>query len=184
MHPDLQNTNMTKIKLLLILVVLGCFKMQASTPPVKMNESKVTLSYIEIKDEAIRFVTSDIHAMILRKNRGFLWPATKIVFFKKEGKLYFDVTAIDNSWYNMFCDDEKPHGYFVVDGRVFIASSKGNEPVDLENYFGFNSEVADKTFHKADPKAKPVNKNPVWYYFHKGNMATVLDSVNMGSLGR
>ena len=175
---------MTKIKLLIILFILGCVKASAGSPPTTTGDSKITLEYIEIKDDAIRFVTSDIHAMILRKNRGFLWPATKIVYFKKQGKLHFDVTAIDNSWCNMFCDGEKPHGYFVVDGRVFIASSKGDEPINFDDYFTFNSEVAGKTFHKATPTAKPVGKNPVWYYLHKGHMATVLDSVNMGSLGR
>ena len=175
---------MTKIKLLIfILALTGWAKVSAGTPLTKSEDSKVTLSYYVVKDDAIRFVTSDIHHMILRKNKGFLWPATKIVFFKKEGKLHFDVTAIDNSWCNMFCDGEKPYGYFVVGGRVFIAASKGDEPIDFEEYFAHGEDI-EKTFHKAKPDAKAASKSPIWYYLHKGKMATVLDSVNMASLGR
>ncbi|WP_156032791.1 hypothetical protein [Prevotella sp. 10(H)] len=174
---------MLKSKLLFILIFAGSISILASPPRIKIEKDKVTLSYIEVTDKVVEFVASDVHGMILRKNKGFLWPATKIAFFKKDGQLHFDVTAIDNSWCNMFSNGEKPYGYFVIGGRAFIVASKGEDEIDLSQYFTCDNEI-ERTFYKPDGNVKPVSKNPVWYYLHKGTMATVLDSVNMASLGR
>ncbi|MDR1882034.1 MAG: hypothetical protein LBR26_04545 [Prevotella sp.] len=171
------------IKILLILVTFFSLQAFAASPRTKIGKDKVTLSYIEVKDEAVKFVAFDIHNMILRKSKGFLWPATKIAFFKKGDQLYFDVTAIDNSWRNIFCADESPYGYFIVGGRIFITTSKGDDPIDLEQYFTCDNET-ERTFYKPDAKTKPENKNPVWRYHHTGSMATVLNSTNIASLGR
>jgi len=83
----------------------------------------------------------------------------------------------------MFRADENPYGYFVIGGRMFIVTSKGNEPIDLAEYFTCDNDI-ERTFYKPDATVKPVSKNPVWYYLHKGKMATVLDSINIASLGR
>lgn len=174
---------MTKIKILFILIIFSTLQVFSNPPKTKIEDKKVTLTYIEVKDDAVKFVAFDVHSMILRKNKGFLWPATKIAFFKKGGQLYFDVTAIDNSWSNMFCTGEKPYGYFVIDGRMFIATTKEGSDIDLGEYFTCDNEI-ERTFYKPDSTVKPIAKNPVWYYLHKGTMATVLDSVNMISLGR
>ncbi|EGK02833.1 MULTISPECIES: hypothetical protein [Dysgonomonas] len=174
---------MIKARLLFILITFCSLQTFATPPRTKIEKDKVTLTYIEVKDEAIEFAASDIHSMILRKNKGFLWPATKIAFSRKNGQLYFDVTAIDNSWCNMFRADENPYGYFVIGGRMFIVTSKGNEPIDLAEYFTCDNDI-ERTFYKPDATVKPVSKNPVWYYLHKGKMATVLDSINIASLGR
>lgn len=172
-----------RIKFLLLLIAF--FAIQASgNPKTEPKEEKVVrLSYLEVKDDVIMFAASDVHHMILRKNKGFLWPATKIVLFKQGDKLYFDITAIDNSWNNMFRDDEKTYGYFVIGGRAFIVASKGDTTVEMEQYFTIDNTI-EKNFGKADPKSKPTAKSPIWYYFHKGTMATVLNSVNMANLGR
>lgn len=174
---------MTRLKFLFLFAVLCSAQIFASTPKVKVDDNKITLAYIEIKDDAIKFVASDVHSMILRKNKGFLWPATKITFSEKNDQLYFDITAIDNSWCNMFCMGETPYGYFVLNGRMFIVTSKDDSNIDLDKYFTCDNDL-ERTFYKPDSSVKPVSKNPIWYYLHKGSMATVLDSVNMVSLGR
>ena len=122
---------MLKIKIISILFILNIVHAIA-LPPTK---DKITLSFLEVKDPVLEFVASDINNMILRKNKGFLWPVTKITFTKNGDKLFFDVMAIDNSWYNMFKEDETPYGYFVVNRRMFIVSYKNNTSVQLEEYF-------------------------------------------------
>lgn len=174
---------MTKIKTILFILLISTLQIAANPPKTKVENNNITLNYIDVKDKAIKFVVSDIHSMILRKNKGFLWPATKIAFFKKGDDLYFDVTAIDNSWSNMFCSGEKPYGFFVIDGRMFIACIKDGSNIDLGDYFSYDDNI-ERTFHKSDPSLKPIGKNPIWHYQHKGTMATVLDSANMLSLGR
>jgi len=175
---------MIRITALLALLFSLSIQLFSTNPPEKETE-KITLSYLELKDPAIEFATSDINYMIMRKSRGYLWPATKITLMKEGGKLLFVVTAIDNSWCNMFCREEVPHGYTVVNGRLFIVTTKGDIPDEFHNFFITNNEIRDKTFSKGEEGAKPTAKNPVWTYLHRGEkMATVLNSVYTENLGR
>ncbi len=179
---------MIKVRILTILFALA-FAMQAfCSSPVKEDNkenNKVVLSYLDLTDAAVEFAAFDVNGMILRKSKGFMWPATKITFSKDADKLLFVVTAIDNSWCNMFPADEVAHGYFIVNGRLFIVSTKGEVPAEFSKFFTLNTEIKEKTFYKADAGSKPVAKNPVWTYLHRGDqMATVLDSVYTENLGR
>lgn len=176
---------MKKIKVVLLLLILTTFQTFATSFPTDegKDKEKVTLSFMTLHDKALEFVTSDINNMIMRKNKGFLWPATKIVFMKEGEKLLFKVMAIDNSWCNMFQEGENPYGYIVVNGRVFIVSVKNDSPVEIEKYFERDAELK-RTFYKPGPGTKPVSKNPIWSYLHKGDMATVQNSIYMESLGR
>ncbi|MDU1889186.1 MAG: hypothetical protein E6767_00730 [Dysgonomonas sp.] len=176
---------MKKVKILLLfLFTFTTLQTFAINQPTDDSKDKVTLSFLILQDEALQFVASDINSMILRKNKGFLWPATKVVFSKDGDRLLFNVMAIDNSWCNMFQEGEKPYGYFVESGRVFIVSVKGDSPVEVEKYFERDPNELQRTFYKPSAETKPVSKNPVWSYLHKGHMATVLNSVYMESLGR
>ncbi|MBB4034571.1 hypothetical protein GGR21_000458 [Dysgonomonas hofstadii] len=178
---------MTKIKITILLISLCFTSFIYSNPPEKEKDNeKIILGYMDLKDPAIEFATSDINMMIMRKSRGYLWPATKIMLTKEDGKLYFTVTAIDNSWCNMFCPDETAHGFTVVNGRMFIITTKGDIPEEFYKIFIPDNEVKTKAFSKADPESKPTAKNPVWTYLHRGNdkMATVIKSVYTENLGR
>lgn len=172
---------MIKIKILTLLLLLGIMPVSANNP--EKEESKIVLPYLKLKDAAIEFVAFDINSMILRKNRGFLWPATKITFSKKGEKMLFDIMAIDNSWCNMFQEGEIPYGYIVVDRRIFIVSTKKDDPVELEKYFERSTEI-ERTFNTSNVDEEAKKGNPKWQYLHMGDMATVLDSTNMGKLGR
>lgn len=175
---------MTKIKILTIFLILTLTLPVFSLPPDK-EKDKIVLSYLDLNDPAVGFVAFDVHSMILRKKKGFLWPAVKLSFSKEGEKLIFVVTAIDNSWCNMFNDEEVPRGYFTLNGRLFIVSTKGDVPTEFNEFFTLNDEIGEKTFYKAAPNARPVAKNPVWTYLHRGTeMATVLKSVNIENLGR
>lgn len=155
-----------------------------STPPEKEND-KVMLSYLDLNDTSIEFVAFDIHSMILRKSKGFLWPAVKFTFSKEDEKLIFVATAIDNSWCNMFVPDETPHGYFTMNGRLFIVATKGDVFEEFNKFFTLDETVEKKSFYKADEKTKPVAKNPIWTYLYRGEeMATVLKSSYTENLGR
>jgi len=179
---------MIKAQILLILAIVLSIPTEffCTTPPEKEKENKITLGYLDLKDPAIEFATSDINMMIMRKKKGYLWPATKLMLTKEDGKLLFIVTAIDNSWYNMFCKDETAHGYTVVNGRMFIITTKGDIPEEFHRFFIPDNETRTKTFTKVDPNVKPTAKNPVWTYLHRGNdkMATVIKSVYTENLGR
>jgi len=177
---------MAKIKIFTILLVLTLTLPVFGTPPDKeKNKDKIVLSYLDLNDPAVGFVAFDVHSMILRKKKGFLWPAVKLSFSKEGEKLIFVVTAIDNSWCNMFNDEETPRGYFTLNGRLFIVSTKGEVPPQFDEFFTLNTDIGERTFYKADANAKPVAKKPVWTYLYQGTeMATVLKSVNIENLGR
>lgn len=175
---------MVKTKIFAAFLFL-CISLPIFSFPPDKDKDKIVLKYLDLNDEAIEFVAFDVHSMILRKSKGFLWPAVKLAFSKENDKLIFVVTAIDNSWCNMFVPDETPRGYFTMNGRLFIVTTKGDTPPEFDRFFTLNTEVAEKTFYKADEKAKPVAKNPVWTYLHQGKeMATVLKSVHTENLGR
>lgn len=155
-----------------------------SSPPEK-GDDKVLLSYLDLNDTSIEFVAFDIHSMILRKSKGFLWPAVKFTFSKEEEKLIFVATAIDNSWYNMFVADETPRGYFTMSGRLFIVATKGDAFEEFDKFFTLDESIEKKTFYRANGKNKPVAKNPIWTYLYRGEeMATVLKSSYTENLGR
>lgn len=178
---------MIRLKLITILIIF-CFSssIYSNQPEKEKDDEKITLGYLDLKDPAIEFATSDINMMIMRKSKGYLWPATKLMLTKEDGKLLFIVTAIDNSWYNMFCKDETPHGYTVVNGRMFIITTKGEIPEEFHSIFIPDNEAKTKTFSRAETGSKPTAKNPVWTYLHQGNdkMATVIQSVYTQNLGR
>jgi len=179
---------MIKVRLFIFLLVLGFTLQTFGALPEKepgKETDKVVLPYYELEDPAIKFAVFDVHNMILRKSKGFLWPAAKITLSKDGDKLIFVIMAIDNSWCNMFKADETPHGYLTINGRLFIVSTKGDIPAEFQKFFIPDPEIKDKTFYKADAKAKPVAKNPVWTYLYQGDkMATVLNSVYTENLGR
>lgn len=166
-----------------IFLVFSISISMLGNPPEKDN--KVVLSYLDLNDTSIEFVAFDIHSMILRKSKGFLWPAVKFSFSKEGEKLIFVATAIDNSWCNMFVPGEMPRGYFTMNGRLFIVATKGDAFEEFDKFFTLDESVDKKTFYKADEKAKPVAKNPVWTYLYRGEeMATVLKSSYTENLGR
>lgn len=180
---------MTKFKIAIILITLCSSAFAYSNPPEKekSKENKITLGYLDLKDPAIEFATSDINMMIMRKSKGYLWPATKLMLTKDGEKLLFIVTAIDNSWCNMFCQDETAHGYTVVGGRMFIITTKENNiPEEFHKFFTPDNEIGTKTFSRPDSASDPTAKNPVWTYLHRGNdkMATVIKSIYTERLGR
>ena len=181
---------MATIKIALIISILCIYSsLTHGNPPENDKEkesNKITLGYLDLKDPAIEFATSDINMMIMRKKKGYLWPATKLMLTKDGDKLLFIVTAIDNSWCNMFCQNETAHGYTIVNGRMFIITTKGDIPEEFHRFFIPDNETATKTFTKADPTVKPIAKNPVWTYLHRGNdnMATVIKSIYTENLGR
>lgn len=173
-----------KTKVLAIFLFLCVSLPMLCTPPDE-GDKKIVLSYLDLNDTAIEFVAFDIHSMILRKKKGYLWPAVKVALFKEKDELKFIVTAIDNSWSNMFVADETPRGYFTVNGRLFIVTTKGDDFPEFDKIFSLDASVPEKIFYKAEDGAKPVAKNPVWTYLHRGEeMATVLNSVHIENLGR
>lgn len=178
---------MLKIKLALILTIflISSYNIYSNPPEKDKETEKITLSFLEVTDPAIKFSTSDINMMIMRKSKGYLYPATKLLLTKEDGKLLFIVTAIDNSWCNMFCKEETVHGYTTVQGRLFIIATKGNIPEEFDRFFILNKDVNVKTFSKSSETDTTI-KNPVWTYLHRGEdkMATVLKSVYTEKLGR
>jgi hypothetical protein len=176
----------TKFLITLLFLSFTLYTLASDSDPIKDTE-KITLSYLELNDSSIEFAVHDVNSMILRKNKGYLWPATKITLSKDDDKLIFVITAIDNSWYNMFSNDETTHGYFTVNGRLFIVATKGEIPEEFNNIFEHNPEIKEKSFSKTDSKLKPVSKSPVWTYLYKGgynNTSIVIKSVYTENLGR
>lgn len=180
-HLYAENKKIMKIKILFFISILFVSIQLNSASPTK-GKNKIVLPYLEIKDDVIKFAATDVYQMILRKNRGFLWPATKITLSKTGDKLFFDIVAIDNSWCNMLTRDETPYGFFVIGGRMFVVASKDRN-FDFDSYFIRDNEI-EKTFNRPDETENTTVKNPIWQYLHKGTMATVLNSLNIRNLGR
>ncbi|WP_163274216.1 hypothetical protein [Dysgonomonas sp. 511] len=172
-----------KTGLLLTLLTLFLSVQASATPPANIKNKKIELSYLELYDDIIRFAATDVHQMILRKSKGYLWPATKVLLFKTDDKLFFNITAIDNAWSNMLIDSETPHGYFVLGGRMFIVVTK-DDSVNLDDYFILRDDIKKQNFTKSENTENTESGCPIWYYLHKGDMATVVNSVNMAKLGR
>jgi hypothetical protein len=175
---------MKKITILTILCI--CFLSEAfAVSQTKDSPDKLVLSCYLLKDEKIGHLTSDISNFIFRRKNGYLWPVTKIIFSKDKGLLKLDITALDNEWNKMHEEGEKTYGYFVMNNRIFIMSTKEGDNCDFTEYFYSEPEEnSERTFGYSD--SKEVIKNPKWVYIIDPafTFAKQLQSVNIEVLGR
>jgi hypothetical protein len=173
---------MKKIAILTIICV--CFLTELFAIPQPEGDSdKLVLSGFMLKDAKIGHVTSDISNFIFRRRNGYLWPVTKILFSKEKGVLELDITAIDNEWHKLLEPGEKTHGYFIMNNRIFIISTKENEQIDLAEYF---DPVEDSVRTFANSAPGKVIKSPKWVYIidKECTFPKQLYSANVEVLGR
>jgi hypothetical protein len=154
---------MQKIAIFAIILICSFTEIFASMPPPPDDGTKLVLSRFRLKDDKIGHLTSDISNLIFRKRNGFRWPMTKIIFSKESNSdvLRLDITAIDNEWNKMVEPGEKPYGYFIINNRLFVISTKEDRPVDLTQYFD-PIEDGERTF--SSTKSKAIIRNPKWVY--------------------
>lgn len=157
---------MRKIAILtfILISILTISSSASSNTQPSGKDNKITLSRFQLNDSKIRHLTSDISNFIFRKKSGFNWPMTKIIFSKDEkynNNLRLDITAIDNEWNKMIEPGETPYGYFVINNRLFIISTKDSSDIDLSQYFTFMAD-GERIFSSSENK-KP-QKNPKWIY--------------------
>lgn len=178
---------MQRIAVLTFILISLLTSITASTKPnPNDNRDKITLSRFQLNDEKIRHLTSDISNFIFRKKSGFNWPMTKIIFSKDEknnNNLRLDITAIDNEWNKMIETGETPYGYFIINNRLFVISTKENTTIDLSQYF---SPMADGERVFSSSKSKKPQKNPKWIYLCDDTsiFAIQLQANNIEVLGR
>lgn len=173
---------MKKFLILTLLCVCALTETFAISKPEE-NPNKLVLSGYLLKDAKIGHLTSDISNFIFRKKNGYLWPVTKVLFSKDKGVLTLNITAIDNEWNKLQEPGEKTYGYFVVNNRIFIISTKDNEQIDFSEYFE-SEENSERTF--ACSESKKLIKNPQWVYTVDADSTfpKQIKAVNIEALGR
>jgi hypothetical protein len=173
-------------KIAILTIVCLCFLSEAlaiSRP--KDEPNKLVLSCFLLKDEKIGHLTSDISNFVFRRKNGYLWPVTKILFSKDKEALKLDITALDNEWNKLHEPGEKTYGYFVMNNRIFIMSTKEGDEFDFSEYFYSEPEEnSERTFGCTD--SKKVIKNPRWVYIIEpgGTFPKQLQSANIEALGK
>jgi len=175
---------MKKIAILLIFCVCFLSEVLAISAP-KDGPDKLVLSCFLLKDEKIGHLTSDISNFIIRRKNGYLWPVTKILFSKDKDVLKLDITALDNEWNKLHEKGEKTYGYFVMNNRIYIMSTKEGDNFDFSEYFYSEPEEnSERTFGCSD--SKKVIKNPKWVYEIDAQCTfpKQLQSANIEQLGR
>lgn len=169
---------------LVILFLLICSvsaKLFAQDPPTN-NSNKLVLPSFVILDQELESATANICEYIYKKKGGFRWPITKITFCRQDtDNILIDVTAIDNSWFKLFDPREDVYGYFIVNNRMFVVASKGNEDVNLNAFFEVENET--RKFDISTISA-PVFNNPTWFFQYKDNKMTLLRSENLEVLDK
>lgn len=181
------NRFMRKIAVFAIILICSFIKTYGTTEyrPTD-NENKLKLSRFSLTDDKIRHLTFDISNMIFNRKSGFKWPMTKIIFSKDEknnGILRLDITALDNEWNKMVEPGEKPYGYFIINNRLFVISTKEDSPIDLTQYF---KPIEDGERIFSDTRCKIEIKNPKWIYQCDDTsiFARKLQENNLEALGR
>ena len=178
---------MRKIAVFAIILICSFITTFGSTYPQPTDDgNKFQLSRFILTDGKIRHLTSDISNMIFNRKNGFKWPMTKIIFSKDKNNsniLRLDITALDNEWNKIIEAGEKPYGYFVINNRLFVISTKEDSPIDLTSYFE-PIEDGERTFN--DTKCETPIKNPKWIYQCDDTsiFARKLQESNLNVLGR
>lgn len=177
---------MKKIAILSIFLICFFSETFAISQP-KDEPNKLVLSCFLLKDAKIGHLTSDISNFIFRRKNGYLWPVTKILFSKDKNKgvLKMDITAIDNEWHKLVEPGEKTYGYFVMNNRIFIMSTKDGDDFDFSEYFYSEPEEdSQRTFGCSE--SKKVIKNPRWIYEidSDSTFPKQLQATNIEALGR
>lgn len=178
---------MRKIVVFAIILICSFIKTYGSTYPQPTDDgNKFELSRFILTDDKIRHLTSDISNMIFNRKNGFKWPMTKIIFSKDKNNndiLRLDITALDNEWNKIVESGEKPYGYFIINNRLFVISTREDSPVDLTAYFK-PIEDSQRTF--SNTKCKIQIKNPKWVYQCDDTsvFARKLQESNIEALGR
>lgn len=181
-----QTKIMQKVAILTFMLISFLTMVSASNDPQPNGkDNKITLSRFQLNDNKIKHLTYDISNFIFRKKSGFNWPMTKIIFSKddKNDSLRLDITAIDNEWSKMVEPGEIPYGYFVINNRLFVISTKENSTVDLSQYF---SPMADGERIFSSSENKKLQKNPKWIYLCDDSsvFAKQLQAANIELLGK
>jgi hypothetical protein len=175
---------MKKTAILIIFCICFLSEVPAISLP-KDGPDKLVLSSFLLKDEKIGHLASDISNFIFRRKNGYLWPVTKILFSKNKDALKLDITALDNEWNKLHESGEKTYGYFVMNNRIFIMSTREGDEFDFSEYFYSEPEVnSERTFGCSE--SKKVIKNPRWVYIIEpgGTFPKQLQSANIEVLGR
>ncbi|MFT4224017.1 hypothetical protein [Dysgonomonas sp.] len=178
---------MRKIAVFAIILICSFIKTSGTIHPQPTDDgNKFELSRFILTDGKIRHLTFDISNMIFNRKSGFKWPMTKIIFSKDKKNndiLRLDITALDNEWNKIIEPGEKPYGYFIINNRLFVISTKEDSPIDLTQYFD-PIEDGERTF--SDTKCKIQIKNPKWIYQcdNTSIFARKLQESNLEALGR
>lgn len=175
----INKNRMKQLKTLLLLLICGTMALSATNKTTANNKTnKIVLSSLDIKNSSIQEIALNVDESIGAKK--IEWPMTKILFYEEKGKIVVDIVAIDNTWFKLIDTDDKPYGYFIVNNRLFLVSTK-NDLINLEPYFSKNSEN-QRTFGIASKTKYSRNANPRWKYQFIPNNVFLLGSMNLGQL--
>lgn len=132
------------------------------TYPQTDPDNKIVLSSLATTNSSLEKVANGIEDHISAAPHGYLWPVSKMVFSKTDGKLTVTVTAIDNSWFQLFGVGEKPYGYLVAKGRLYIVSANGDDEIDFTQYFKKTGII--RAFSRPEMTIALFKECPTWTY--------------------
>lgn len=171
---------MKTIKLLFaIAITLSAlsFTLRSSEP-----DNKIVLSSLSASNCSIETVANNIEDHISTTSHGYLWPVTKMVFSKQNGKQIVTITAIDNSWFQLFGAGEKYYGHLVAKGRLYIVSSVGENNIDLSGLFKKTGTI--RAFSRPEMTIALFKESPTWVYELKNGELKEISKSNLELLNK
>lgn len=146
------------------------------------SDNKIVLSSLSTTNTSIEKVVNGIEDHISSTSHGYLWPVTKMVFSKQEDKTIVTVTAIDNSWFQLFGTGDKPFGYLVAKGRLYIISSSGDESILFTDYFKKTGII--RAFNRPEVSITLFKESPTWVYELKNGELKEVSKSNLNLLSQ
>lgn len=171
---------MKSIKLL--FAIAAVFSMLSFTSESPESDNKIVLSSLSATNCSIETMANNIEDHIAHTSHGYMWPVTKMVFSKLNDKVIVTVTAIDNSWFQLFGASEKPYGYLVAKGRLYIVSSIGEGDAILGDLFKKTGTI--RAFNRPEMTIALFKKSPVWIYELKDGVVKEVNKFDLDLLSK
>lgn len=167
-----------KFKLFLVFSLLfiasASFAQQQKVHSYKLNR-------LGLKSNMLYDIMNEVNTYIGSKSKGFKYPVTKLVFSSYNDKFNIDVIGIDNSWTNLFRQEESPLGYCILGNRLFIFSADKIDRLLIEKFFETYEDVKSFTeppVHLQNPRIQ----NPSWFYDYNSEVYSLVGVRNLDVL--
>lgn len=172
---------MKTIKLLSFFVFASLAMSFTILSPME-SDNRIVLSSLTASNSSIEKAANGIEEYISKTSHGYLWPVSKMVFSKQNDKLIVTVTAIDNSWFQLFGVGEKPYGYLIAKGRLYIVSSAGDDDFQFAEHFRKTGTI--RAFSRPQATIALFKESPTWVFELKNGELKEISKSNLDLLSK